>query len=542
MLESVHTHISTDKSPLEVPYFSFKKTPIDIKLGRQLFVDDYLIEKTTMNRVFHSPKIHPSSPILEPQTPLELNSGHCPVAAPFNDGVWFDPKDNLFKMWYQAGWFDGTALATSSDGLKWDRPELDIIPGTNAVISPPNGALRDGGLVWLDHFAEPSERFKLFLYFRDNPSKDSYKFNQNDTIDAAGHLYASADGIHWNHLGLSSACGDNTTFFYNPFKKRFVFSIRESWPSGERASLGPESHYRARSYHENESFLQAGQWEEGNQVKWARADCLDRADPTIGDTAQLYDLNANAYESLMIGAFAIFYGPQNPICAKTGSPKIIDIQIAFSRDGFHWDRNNRTPFIKSSREDGTWNYGYLHASGGICLIVRDELWFYFSAFSGKGSTLSKGETGNFRQDNSMYSGGSTGLAILRRDGFASMEAGAKEEVLVTKPVLFEGNDMYVNVDNPEGELKIEILDINGKIIPPYTIENCQLINTNNTKVKVLWSNGENLSKLIGLQVKFRFKMKSGKLYSFWVSSSKHGASNGFTAAGGPGLSGPIDNN
>ncbi|GIT16960.1 MAG: hypothetical protein CM1200mP38_6170 [Dehalococcoidia bacterium] len=64
--------------------------------------------------------------------------------------------------------------------------------------------------------------------------------------------------------------GDNTTFFYNPFKKSFVFSIRESWPSGERASLGPESHYRARSYHENESFLQAGQWEEGNQVKWAR--------------------------------------------------------------------------------------------------------------------------------------------------------------------------------------------------------------------------------------------------------------------------------
>ncbi|GIT16961.1 MAG: hypothetical protein CM1200mP38_6180 [Dehalococcoidia bacterium] len=95
-----------------------------------------------------------------------------------------------------------------------------------------------------------------------------------------------------------------------------------------------------------------------------------QGDPTIGDTAQLYDLNANAYESLMIGAFAIFYGPQNPICAKTGSPKIIDIQIAFSRDGFHWDRNNRTPFIKSSREEGTWNYGYLHASGGICLIVQ----------------------------------------------------------------------------------------------------------------------------------------------------------------------------
>lgn len=530
MFDSIPSHISTDMTPIDVPDFSSTNTPININLGRQLFVDDYLIESTTMDRTFHSPTIHPSSPILEPQTPLELNGGHCPVAAPFNDGVWFDPNDNQFKMWYQAGWFDGTALATSSDGLTWNRPELDVIPGTNAVILPPNGALRDGGLVWLDYFAEPSERFKMFLYFRNNPSKDSYKFNQKDTIDAAGHLYVSGDGINWNHLGLSSPCGDNTTFFYNPFKKRFVFSIRESWP------------YRARAYHENEDFLKAAQWDEGSPLKWARADCLDLPDPTIGDTPQLYDLNATAYESLLLGAFAIFYGPQNPICAKTGSPKIIDIQLAFSRDGFHWDRNNRTPFIESSRENGTWNYGYLHASGGICLIVRDELWFYFSAFSGKGSTLTKGETGDFRQDNSMYSGGSTGLAILRRDGFASMDAGQEEKVIITKPILFEGHDLYVNVDNPKGELKIEILDINGKIIPPYTIENCRLINTNQTKLKVLWSNGENLSRLSGLPVKFRFKMKSGKLYSFWVSSSKNGASKGFTAAGGPGLAGPTDNN
>ncbi|GIT16962.1 MAG: hypothetical protein CM1200mP38_6190 [Dehalococcoidia bacterium] len=29
----------------------------------------------------------------------------------------------------------------------------------------------------------------------------------------------------------------------------------------------------------------------------------------------------------------------------------------------------------------------------------------------------------------MYSGGSTGLAILRRDGFASMEAGGKKKYL-----------------------------------------------------------------------------------------------------------------
>ena len=29
----------------------------------------------------------------------------------------YDPADGLFKLWYHAGWFDGTALATSRDGV-----------------------------------------------------------------------------------------------------------------------------------------------------------------------------------------------------------------------------------------------------------------------------------------------------------------------------------------------------------------------------------------------------------------------------------------
>ena len=57
------------------------------------------------------------------------------MRVPLNDEVWYDPEDNRFKMWYHAGWFDGTAVATSTDGLNWETPELDVIPGTNAVIA-----------------------------------------------------------------------------------------------------------------------------------------------------------------------------------------------------------------------------------------------------------------------------------------------------------------------------------------------------------------------------------------------------------------------
>src|SRR2546430_7293466 len=46
-----------------------------------------------------------------------------------------DPADGLFKLWYHAGWFDGIAYATSTDGIHWTRPRLDIELGTNRVLA-----------------------------------------------------------------------------------------------------------------------------------------------------------------------------------------------------------------------------------------------------------------------------------------------------------------------------------------------------------------------------------------------------------------------
>ena len=57
-----------------------------------------------------------------------------PVAAPFSGGVWFDPEDQLFKTWYMAGWMKSLAYATSTDGIHWERPALDVVEGTNATL------------------------------------------------------------------------------------------------------------------------------------------------------------------------------------------------------------------------------------------------------------------------------------------------------------------------------------------------------------------------------------------------------------------------
>ncbi|MHC5061579.1 MAG: glycosyl hydrolase family 32, partial [Planctomycetota bacterium] len=133
----------------------------------------------------------------------------------------------------------------------------------------------------------------------------------------------------------------------------------------------------------------------------------------------------------------------------------------------------------------------------------------------------------------------TGLAMLRRDGFASMDASGKPGILTTRPVTFKGKNLFVNVDCPEGELKVEVLDKDGDVVEPFTLANCEPVSVDKTLVQVNWKK-KDLKRLAGKPVRFRFHLENGSLYSFWVSPDKSGASYGYIGAGGPGFTGPRD--
>jgi hypothetical protein len=468
--------------------------------GRQLFFDDRLVADTTLERVWHTPAIHEASPVLRPETPVETNGGVRPVACPFSDGVWYDPRDRIFKMWYQAGWFDGVAYATSEDGLRWSRPPLDVVPGANRVLVPRQGHTRDGVTVWPDYDSpDPRQRWKMFGYYR--------RAGQ----DAIGEVYTSPDGIHWDGPRLTSRCGDNTNFFYDAFRKLWVWSLRpEKSPRG-----------RARIRREHPDFLASATWRPDELLgPVMHPDDGDRPDPAIGVPTQLYHWTAIAYESVMLGQFMIHFGPDNTICAKGGFPKTTDVNIGFSRDGVRWLRSPRRPFIGCSRQPGTWNRGYVHNTGGVCLIVGDRLYFYFGAWSGISPKKRGGD---------MYAGGSTGLAVLRRDGFVSMRGTG---VLTTPPVTFSGRHLFVNAT---GEVAVEVAGQRG-----YGVKDCVPARSGGTCQPVRWKSRRDLAALAGKPVRFRFHVTRGDLYAFWVSPDRTGASYGFVAAGGPGFSGPRD--
>jgi len=488
------------REPMMVPYLFNIPDVIPIDVGRQLFVDDFLIEPNTLIRTCHQAEYYPGNPVLAPDQPWETGRTSqdfpAPTAMVFSDGVWYDPADHLFKMWYMGGYTDSTCYATSKDGISWDKPKLDVVPGTNIVSK----AQRDSATIWLDLLdPDPAKRYKMFAYL----SKDAGGLS----------LFYSADGIHWSErITKSGPTGDRSTAFFNPFRGMWVYSIQES------------SYDRRRSYWEHSNPVEGAQWNKDEPPLWVGADRLDTRWPEYNCHPQLYNLDCVAYESVLLGLFSIWPGP-----GGGGRPKPNQVFVGFSRDGFHWYRPDRVPFIPVSNEAGSWNYGNVQSAGGCCMVVGNLLYFYVSGRSGVPGS------------NSTASGtSSTGLSTLRRDGFVSMDSKEEERLLTTRPVTFKGRYLFTNSAVPNGELRVEVLDRDRKPIEPFTYANAEPIQGDSTLQRISWRGVENLETLTGKPVRFRFHLKNGSLYSFWVSPDESGASYGYVAAGGPGFTRPMD--
>lgn len=497
--------------PMPTPYLDKEKAPkvLPINIGRQLFVDDFLIESSTLTRTYHTAKKYEGNPVFKAETKHELEPSGLEgldqaVTYLGHGGVFYNPWKKHFEMFYTASWRGGLALATSKDLIHWTRPNLRVYQD-NIILPPGRFFAGIDNALWLDpHAKDPNQRYKAIIQRGD------------------GHtLHTSPNGLTWStglHAGDS---GDYSSFFFNPFRNVWVQSVKRDGVRG-----------RSRHYFEHPNFLNSR--DRDKSVYWTNADELDLPDPQVGDKPQLYSLNAVAYESIMLGEFYIHLGPKNEICSKEKFPKITELHLGYSRDGFHWhrptDSKDRKPFISASRQDGTHDRAYVHGTNGVMLVHDDKLWFPYCAYSGLAPNGHRG----------MYTGASVGMATLRRDGFASMDAQENEGILTTRPVAFHGKHLFVNVNNPNGELRVEVLDEAGQVIAPFTKENSNALTTDSTLHEITWKGAQDLESIRGKAVRFRFHLTKGELYSFWVSQDERGASRGYLGAGAPAYDGLVD--
>ncbi|MCS2583133.1 hypothetical protein NXY00_07195 [Bacteroides sp. BFG-551] len=219
-------------------YLSDKPSVIHISIGRQLFVDNFLIESTNLKRTFYYPEYYSGNPILTPDQEWEkTGTKGAAFAAPFSDGVWYDEKEGKYKMWYMAGGGSYatsgagvTCYAESTDGINWTKPVLSVVPGTNIVDY---NSERDASVVWVDkQESNASKRYKMFLVARE---AGKWRYNYK----------TSSDGKVWRAATQSEPIADRSTVYKNPFRNVWVYSMRHN------VRVDANKLVRARDYNEN---------------------------------------------------------------------------------------------------------------------------------------------------------------------------------------------------------------------------------------------------------------------------------------------------
>lgn len=502
---------------MEPPYLSRKPAVIPVNLGRQLFVDDFLIAETDLQRVCHPARFYAGNPVVFPDQTWEYTFEGAPYAAPFSDGIWYDETEKKFKMWYLAG--AGrmhkhpqsfyTCYAESADGKHWTKVDAGIVPGTNIVDT----CDRDAATVWFDKAApDPAKRFKLF-----NVEKHGGGWKII--------LKYSKDGLHWSEgVAQSGAVGDRTTAFYNPFTGKWALSLRQ----------GAKADGRSRGYLEHTDPEMAVSLAHSvtpgipdrNIVLWFTPSDKELVHPEFPQVRPaIYNFDVMPYESILLGMYAMWKGPENDVCKQLGIQKRNEVGLGYSRDGFHFYRPTYEPVMGVNETEGAWNWGNMQSIVGTPLIVGDSLYLYASGR---------------KKNNIMWDGfTSTGLATLRRDGFVSMHTDG-EGFLTTETLRFDGNYLFVNAEAQA--LSVELLDARGQVIPGFSAAECETLTpVNATKQRVSWKSGKEPASLAGQPVRIKFRLSRGDLYAFWISPWETGESRGYTGGGGPGLNpGGID--
>lgn len=482
-------------------YLASKPDVIDISLGRQLFVDDFLIAHSSVKRVWHQAEYYPANPVFFPEEEWEMTAEGA-VAAPFSDGVWYDESDSKFKMWYMAGgrgYETGfvTCYAESADGITWTRPSLNYVKGTNIVLK---GLNRDSNTIWIDKTeSDPNLRFKMFVVAE---GKSHWGY----------HHYTSSDGKYWRSVNESGKVADRSTVFYNPFRGVWVWSLRHN------IRLSSSVLVRGRDYMEDADVVA------GNKKAFANLESFwfgpwpdEPKHPVYKDVQPaIYNLDAIGYESLMLGVFSSWAGPENGVCASDRVIKRNQLLLGYSRDGWSWFRGDFTPFCAVDDNTDAWNNGNIQSAVGSPLIVGDKLYFYMS-----GRRLNEAKKEVI----------STGLATLRRDGFASMSGSGE---VVTETLKYSGNYLFINAA-VRGSMTVELLDENGDVIPGFSAGECNVVKTDGCKIMVSWKEHSDLKALNGRNLKIKFQLEDADLYSFWISQTEDGKSSGYTAGGGPSL-------
>jgi len=445
--------------------------PVVLGSRKHVFIDDVMIER----KINVCLTVNPPGNYVS--TNVKIKSSWDTPFFDHDGKIWMVPKGGYARD------VGRNPLVCSEDGINFIKPDLGLVEDNG---SKNNNLIITNMPSWGRFFkdtnpnANPEERFKFTAW----------------VAQRGIYLYVSPDGIHWRRnetcmLPLVSGGGCET--FWDDQRGVYVNLIKRdgSYSTGEYPAYG-----RGATLFETREVAKAwlfkavpNPYYEGWAFPAVTGEGITVFGPDIfdADKGQVFRTRAMKYP----------WAPDTYLAFLVRNARI---ELGVSRDGINWhiyDKDSDSPYVP--REIGGWIQDGLVLRG-------DEIWHYINRAGKNVARISQ-----------------------RLDGFVSLDAGDETGTIITRPFVFKGNKLTLNVDASKGSVKVAILNLPGRELTGYntgltdspkrdvrcySIEHCDSITTDSVRQVVTWKDDFDLGSLEGHVVRLRFEMQNAKLYAF----------------------------
>ena len=472
-----------------------------LKLGsrRELLVDDYLIDslRGAATLRLHHPVRREVAVVHD--APWEGNGGGYHT-------VFYDrdyKATGRYRMYYHAWHIPSNGeqnhplyigYCESKDGIHWDKPALGLVEfngskANNIVMGAINGRQCHDLSVFKDTnpAAQPGSEYKAVGYGQNPPGLYAFK---------------SPDGLHWTAYNDAKPVMTGHPFdtqnlaFWDPNIGKYRAYIRD-FDNGRRdikmATSDDFVHWTPRQFLSYPGAPAEQLYT--NQIKpYHRAPHL-----LIGFPARYVDRGwIDATRRLP----SIELRKQRAKTHPRYGSAVTDGLLMTSRDGLSFRRWDETFLRPGLRTRHNWAYGDNYIAWHVVETDSTEddsprelsLYASESYFTGKFSRLRR--------------------YTLRLDGFASVFAPRDGGELVTKPFVFSGQHLSLNLStSAAGSIRVELQDAAGQPIEGYTLADCSEIFGDATDYVVRWTQGTDVGALDGQPVRLRCVLREADLYA-----------------------------
>ncbi|MHC4155175.1 MAG: LamG-like jellyroll fold domain-containing protein, partial [Planctomycetota bacterium] len=442
-------------------------TPVQLGSRKYMFIDDVIVD--TMSN---------ATITCNPPTDAQAIS-YSPAFAHERPSV-FDVNGVLYMMDPNSyGDHTGEAkLLTSDDGINFDTPNCETWGNNNLVFYGNPGY----GEAWTDTNPNIS-------------SEEKYKFTQAPT-NRGIYLFVSPDGINWRRnevamlpifveSGAETFYDDQTGTYYNVLKRDSSSNWGDCTGSGRRGvTFETDEVFKTWPFNIMDDPFFGG---------WTMPLVSCEGPVTFAPNAngEIYRTRAIKYPWAPDVYLTFIWRYPASECRQ--------VDLGVSRDGVNW-----AYFANQTWYMGKGSYGEVIAMYGFVrrdsihyhnMTAKDEMWQYFD-FGG----CHGGEPRTWKR------------YIQRLDGFVSLDAGGTTATVVTLPLVFDGNDLALNV-KATGTVKVALLNQSQQELPGYGLADCDAITADRIEQVVTWNGDSDVSSLKGSTVRVKFEMTNAKLYA-----------------------------